>query len=199
MTSWVHDALIRLRSRWLGRVVVDGIEAFLRLDMFDRSMTIAAQFFTSVFPILILLTTWAASRGADELADATGIPDETRSALEVSADRYGPVGDAFTYLACLYTASLCFLATAVLGRVIAVDGGKVGRWIRRTSPSDPDDVTGDPATAVAGERGRDRPAHCRAMAMRRRSSGSMKWSLSSAPRSTWIQWILPVNRLVAAV
>jgi hypothetical protein len=35
----------------------------------------------------------------------------------------------------------------------------------------------------------------RAMAMRRRSSGSMKWSWSSVPTSSCTQWILPVNRL----
>ena len=36
-----------------------GAPGFVRLDMFDRSMTIAAQFFTSVLPILILFATWA--------------------------------------------------------------------------------------------------------------------------------------------
>ena len=41
--------------------------------------------------------------------------------------------------------------------------------------------------------------YCLAMAMRRRSSGSMKWSWSSAPRSIWTQLILPVNRLPWAV
>ena len=47
-----------------------------------------------------------------------------------------------------------------------------------------------------------RPApsrYCLAMAMRRRSSGSMKWSWSSSPRSIWTQLILPVNRLPWAV
>jgi len=29
----------------------------------------------------------------------------------------------------------------------------------------------------------------------RRSSGEMKWSLSSLPTSSWTQWILPVNLL----
>ena len=41
--------------------------------------------------------------------------------------------------------------------------------------------------------------YCRAMAMRKRSSGSMKWSWSSSPRSICTQWILPVKRLVCAV
>jgi len=269
-----------LLSRWLGRIVINGLGAFVRLDMFDKSMTIAAQFFTSVFPILILFMIWADSRDATWLADALNLPEETRSvledaiqgaggatfgligivivlasatslsraltraftaiwslpkpkgglgsvwrwlaavlvltlsvvvvraasepvhvlppremlplvasfaldvavalfvpwvllaggvhprllapgalvfallmltvrpataawlphALQVSADRYGSIGVAFTYLACLYTASLCFLATAVLGQVIANDRGALGAWIRRTEP--PKDTKG---------------------------------------------------------
>jgi len=267
--------LSRLRSRWPGRIVVASVGSFLRLEMFDRSMTIAAQFFTSVFPILILFTTWASSRESNWLADALSVPEETRSvledalqgaggasfgilgtlivlasatslsraltrafatiwaiprprsnlgslwrwlsvvlvlslsivlaraatkpldavppegllpivaffvadaavalfvpwvllsgaiyprllapgallfgflmlavrpatsawlphALEVSADRYGAIGVAFTYLACLYTASLCFLATTLIGKVIATDPGELGQRIRGTQPS----------------------------------------------------------------
>jgi membrane protein len=240
--------------------------------MFDRSMTVAAQFFTSVFPILILFMTWARSRDADRLADALGLPAETRSvlqdamqgagssafgfvgilivlasatslsraltrcfvaiwglprprsslgsawrwlavvvvltlsvvlaravseplpprdvlpllesfaldvavaffvpwvllggavkprvlapaalvfallmvtvrpataawlphALEVSADRYGSIGVAFTYLACLYVASFCFLGSAVVGQVIATDRGGLGQWIQGRAPA----------------------------------------------------------------
>jgi Virulence factor BrkB len=260
---------------------VNGLQAFVQLDMFDRAMTIAAQFFTAVFPILILFTTWAQKRDTDRLAEAVGLPPETRSvltdaiqgagssafgvigtlvvlasatslsraltrcfaaiwglprpksnlrslwrwiavvvvltlamvlaravsqplppkdvltllesfaldvavaffvpwvllagavkprvlapaallfallmftvrpataawlphALEVSADRYGSIGVAFTYLACLYTASFCFLATSVLGMVIATDHGSLGRWIRGSEP-----VTEAPATKTA--------------------------------------------------
>jgi membrane protein len=260
-----------LRAHWPGRIVVESVGAFLRLEMFDRSMTIAAQFFTAVFPILILFTTWANSRDSNRLGDAVSLPKETQSvlqdavqgagsasfglvgtlivlasatslsraltralatiwslprpksnlgsvwrwlavvlvltlslvlaravsdsltvlpprdvwpslasfgldfavalfvpwvllagmvrlpllapgalcfallmlpvrpataawlphALEVSADRYGSIGVAFTYLACLYTASLCYLATTLIGKVIATDQGSLGVWIRR--------------------------------------------------------------------
>ena len=41
--------------------------------------------------------------------------------------------------------------------------------------------------------------YCLAIATRSRSSGEMKWSLSSAPASSWTQWILPLNRLPWAV
>ena len=56
-------------------------------------------------------------------------------ALEVSADRYGPIGVAFTYLAWLYVASFCFMGAAVLGHVIATDRGRLGRWIRGNPPA----------------------------------------------------------------
>jgi len=274
LPDWMQRMFAWLLARWPGRILIHGVKAFVRLDMFDRSMTIAAQFFTAVFPILILITTWAASRDAEKFADALGLPEETRSviedaiqgagtatfgiagvlivlasatslsraltrcfiaiwgvpkprsglgsawrwlsvvlvlslslvvvraatepvdvqplrdalplvvtfaleagvalfvpwvllagavrwrllapgalvfallmltvrpataawlphALEVSADRYGPIGVAFTYLACLYVASFCFLATAVLGQVIATDRGGLGHWIRGTEP-----------------------------------------------------------------
>jgi len=262
--------LVRLRSLWLGRILVESVGKFVRLEMFDRSMTIAAQFFTAVFPILILFTTWASSRESNWLADALSVPEETRSVLEdalqgaggasfgvlgtlivlasatslsraltraftaiwaiprprsnlgsvwrwlsvvlvlslsivlaratskpldsvppdgvlpiivafaldlavalfvpwvllsgavhprllapgalifallmlpvrpatvawlphalvTSADRYGAIGVAFTYLACLYAASLCFLATTLIGKVIATDRGELGQRIR---------------------------------------------------------------------
>ena len=51
-------------------------------------------------------------------------------ALETSADRYGSIGVAFTYLTWLYIASWVLLATAVLGQVIAIDPGRLGERIR---------------------------------------------------------------------
>ena len=64
-------------------------------------------------------------------------------ALEASADRYGSIGVAFTYLAWLYTASFCFLATAVVGQVIATDRGSLGDRIRGgpAVPGNADDFT----------------------------------------------------------
>lgn len=52
------------------------------------------------------------------------------TAISTSADRFGPIGVAFTYLTYLYCVSWALLATAVLGRVIVTDPGLVGRLIR---------------------------------------------------------------------
>jgi uncharacterized BrkB/YihY/UPF0761 family membrane protein len=259
-----------LLAHWPGRVVVRTARAFNRVELFDRSMTVAAQLFTCVFPILILLATLATRRDADRIADAVSMPEESRAlleeavtaagdagfgivgtvvvvvtatgvsraltrafaaiwelprpksnlrsvwrwvavvlalalsllavrslgqlasdvppatvwsvavslacdfamaifvpwillsgavrprlllpgalimalvglavrpviaawfpgALETSADRYGSIGVAFSYLALLYSVSFTFMATAILGQVIATDEGGLGRWIR---------------------------------------------------------------------
>lgn len=58
-------------------------------------------------------------------------------ALESSARRYGTIGVAFTYIAWLYVVSLLFLATAILGQVIAQDQGRLGQFIRRSRPTSP--------------------------------------------------------------
>ena len=264
-----------LLDRWPGRIMLQWTSGSARIEVFDRSMTIAAQFFSSVLPILILLAAWEAS--SNRFADAIDLPEQSRSviegaleggdaafgilgtlfvlasatslsraltrafaaiwflprprtnlrsawrwlsvvlvlalslvvvrtvseplsgmpprelwplvvsflcdvvvatfvpwallagavrarlllagatlfaalmatirpatqvwlprALETSADRYGSIGVAFTYLTWLYVVSFCFLATAVLGQVIASDAGRLGARIRGragTSPS----------------------------------------------------------------
>ena len=57
--------------------------------------------------------------------------DLLTQSLSDSAEQYGTIGVAFTYIAFLYALSLWFLATAFLGQVIATDEGRLGRWIRR--------------------------------------------------------------------
>ena len=51
-------------------------------------------------------------------------------ALSTSAERYGSIGVAFTYLAWLYVVAFCFLFTGVMGKVIVMDKGRFGAWIR---------------------------------------------------------------------
>jgi membrane protein len=275
----LRRVVARMLSRWPGRVAIHLAATSIRIELFDRSMTIAAQFFTSVFPTLIMLATWVGG-GSNELADALGVPDQTQSvledalesnsgsatfgvvgtlivlasatslsraltraftaiwglprpktqlayawrwvavvlalalalitaraltrylrdvppptvwglaaalaadvaigvfipwilltgevpprrllpgavifglvmllvrpasmvwlphALEASADRYGSIGVAFSYLAWLYVVAFCFLASSVLGQVVATDTGWFGQWIRgeKQLPEDP--------------------------------------------------------------
>lgn len=283
----LHRSLVWLAKQWPGRVAIRAAGQFVRLEVFDRSMTIAAQFFTSVLPILILLATWGA--GSDWIAGVIDMPEESRvviedavqgggaafgvagtlvvlasatslsralirafaaiwdlsrpktqltsawrwlaavmvlaialivvrvasdsmqvlpprevwpflvslaldtviamfipwvllagavrprllvpgalvfglvmlsvrpatmawlpHALEVSADRYGSLGVAFTYLTWLYVMSLCFLGTAILGQVIATDGGQLGTWIGKRKSPDTDSHRESDGNAATG-------------------------------------------------
>jgi membrane protein len=56
-------------------------------------------------------------------------------ALETSADKYGTIGVAFTYLAWLYVIAFCLLAANVIGQVLATDESALGRWIRNDRPA----------------------------------------------------------------
>jgi len=283
---WVQWSL----SRWPGRVVTSTTTTFIRVEIFDRSMTIAAQFFTSVFPILIMFAAFFDANG-QEIADTTHLPDETASvidealtssssaafgvigalivlasatslsraltrayaaiwqlprprskltsawrwlavvlglaltflvtvtlarrlseapppgfwpivltfcvdlcvglfvpwlllngqlslrllapgallfagvmlivrpasriylslALDTSADRFGSIGVAFTYLAFLYVLGFCWLTTAVIGQVVAMDEGSLGVWIRSTREKQPGIVDQTPSESLGTE------------------------------------------------
>ena len=69
----------RLLDRWPGRIVLHAAAGLGRIEVFDRSMTIAAQFFTSVLPVLILIATWLAN--SDSFADAIDMPEQSRKVL----------------------------------------------------------------------------------------------------------------------
>ena len=270
LPPWLRGVVEWLLSRWPGRIAIRTAATSIRIELFDRSMTIAAQFFTSVFPTLIMLATWIGG-GSNKIAEAMGIPAQTKSvlddaldsnsgtatfgiigtlivlasatslsraltrafnaiwglprpktqlayawrwvavvvalalalvtaraltrylrdvppptvwqlsaslafdvaiavfvpwillagevparrlvpgaaifglvmlfvrpasavwlprALDVSADRYGSIGVAFTYLAWLYVVAFCFLAASVMGQVVTTDTGWLGQWIR---------------------------------------------------------------------
>ena len=84
-------------ERWPGRLMLQGTAGLVRIEIFDRSMTIAAQFFTSVLPILILLAAWEAS--SDRLADSIDLPKESRSVIEGAVEggdaTFGILGTLF--------------------------------------------------------------------------------------------------------
>ena len=63
-----------LLSRWPGRILLRSAATCIRIEVFDRSVIIAAQFFTSVFPILILFATWVGAAPAAAPPQAVAAP-----------------------------------------------------------------------------------------------------------------------------
>jgi membrane protein len=87
----------RLLDRQPGRIVLQAAAGLGRVEVFDRSMTIAAQFFTSVLPVLILIATLGSN--SDRFADAIDMPEQSRQVLEGAVDSggaaFGIVGAIF--------------------------------------------------------------------------------------------------------
>jgi membrane protein len=68
-----------------------------RVEIFDRAMTIAAQFFTSVFPIIIIMASWLRREQYEQVASSLDIPPQARVVLSealrgTSVDALGIVG-----------------------------------------------------------------------------------------------------------
>jgi membrane protein len=275
LPGFLHPVVRWMMANWPGRILLRTAAAVARIEVFDRSMTVAAQLFTSIFPILIMVAVVLGTSHGEQIADAVDMPEASRQvlsealddsgtstfglvgvlavlisatslsraltrayaaiwylprpksrlslvwrwvavvvalglslivirsldrfadqlpprhvwgtaltlifdtaiavfipwlllsgkvpplrllpgaflfglgmlvlrpasalylprALESSADRYGPIGVAFTYLAWLYVVAFAFLITAILGQVIASDSGWLGRRIRGESMS----------------------------------------------------------------
>jgi membrane protein len=51
-------------------------------------------------------------------------------ALAASADRYGTIGVAFTFIGWLYVVAFCVLLSAILGQVLTLDESRAGRMLR---------------------------------------------------------------------
>lgn len=75
--------LVWQMGHWPGRIAVRVATGLRRIQVFDRAMTIAAQMFTSVFPILIM---GAAIFGADQVSSAIAtvgtLPPDTQELLD---------------------------------------------------------------------------------------------------------------------
>ncbi len=77
------STLLWQMQHWPGRVAVRVATGLRRIQVFDRAMTIAAQLFTSVFPIIIM---GAAIVGADQVTSAISsvgsLPPDTQELLD---------------------------------------------------------------------------------------------------------------------
>lgn len=101
---WIRRLGERMSVTWVGRTVFEVTMALRRVEIFDRSMTLAAQFFTSVFPLLILVGLWLGRGDADNLAEELDLPSGTRAVLQsafaadTTAAAFGVVGSLFVII-----------------------------------------------------------------------------------------------------
>jgi membrane protein len=93
----LRTPVLWISQRWIGRVVVRTATGLIHVQIFDRAMTLAAQTFTSVFPILIMAGAVFGSGQVARIAELTDLPDASRQLIgEALSDRgvstFGVVG-----------------------------------------------------------------------------------------------------------
>ncbi len=81
-----------LMSNWPGRVGLRIVAGFQRIQIFDRAMTIAAQLFTSVFPIIIMGAALFGGKAAKDAADVIELPGDTSRVLDEVVTSSGGIG-----------------------------------------------------------------------------------------------------------
>jgi membrane protein len=115
----LQPPLTWLLDRWPGRIVLGSADATVRIGLFDRAMTVAAQFFTSVLPLLILFATWRTARDTGWVAGAVSLPAETRQVLDeaVQGEDGTPFGLIGTLMVLVSATSLSRALTRVFADI----------------------------------------------------------------------------------
>ena len=128
--------VVGLQGLWPGRIVLRSIAKFARLELFDRSMTIAAQFFTSVFPILILFGILLGSKESSSLAETLNLPAETQRLLDdatqgTTTSTFGVIGALIVFISGTSLSRALARASAVIWQVDRPKNriGSVWRWL----------------------------------------------------------------------
>jgi membrane protein len=85
MTSPTGKVLAVVPHR-LRAPIVTVLNELLRVQIFDRSMTLAAQAFTSIFPLLIMVSTLAGGGSRRHLGELVRLPDVSARLLDDALD-----------------------------------------------------------------------------------------------------------------
>jgi membrane protein len=118
-----------IAGRWIGRVLLRTAARLIDVQIFDRAMTLAAQAFTSIFPILILAGAVLGTGPVQEIADAAHLPEASRRLIN---DALGNRGlSTFG----LFGALVVLLSSTGLARALARAYGAV--WRVRAGPAGP--------------------------------------------------------------
>ncbi len=102
---------------WVGRVLLGFAWGMQRIEIFDRSMAVAAQLFTSVFPMLILMSSWFGN--ADNVLVSTlDLPPE--AATEVDAAMSAGTSTTFGIIGTIIVVASATSLSRALARAFAV-------------------------------------------------------------------------------
>jgi membrane protein len=136
LPGWLRPRVALVLASWFGRVLLRCLTGLVQVQIFDRAMTLAAQAFTSIFPLLIIFGTLLGAAHSNELADALDLPDTSRRLLTDALDESG-VGTAGLLSLLIVLVSATSLARAMVRAYASVWGiakvrsgpAAAGRWL----------------------------------------------------------------------
>lgn len=82
MPRRTRPVAVWVMGSWLGRTLLRFLGRLRKEELLDRSMGVAAEFFTSIFPIVILAAVWLGSRASNEIGESIGLPNQARVVLQ---------------------------------------------------------------------------------------------------------------------
>ncbi len=113
----LHELARSMREHWPGRIALGSLAGFARLDLFDRAMALAAQLFSSVLPLLIMLFVWVGQSTTERFADAVSMPPVAQDVLEQALDESG--GSAFGIVGAVFVLLSATSLSRALTRAMA--------------------------------------------------------------------------------
>jgi membrane protein len=126
---WLRPRAALILGTRPGRLLLHGAGELVRVQIFDRSMTLAAQAFTSIFPLLIMLSALLGPGFRARLTALLGLPEASEQLLHEALS--GSRNNAFGGLGCL----IVVLSATGLSRALVRAYRDV--WSMRDRPSGP--------------------------------------------------------------
>src|SRR4051794_28695878 len=125
LPGWLRPRAALLLASWFGRLLLRCLTGFLQVQIFDRAMGLAAQAFTSIFPLLITFAAVLGAQHSTELADALDLPESSRGLLTDALDEpgFGTIGVLSVLIVLVSATALARAMVRAYGTVW--QGGKV--------------------------------------------------------------------------
>lgn len=136
LPGWLRPRAALVLASWFGKLLMRCVSGLLEVQIFDRAMTLAAQAFTSIFPLLIMFGALLGAKYTRELAEFLDMPDSSRKLLSQAFDDQG--FNSFGVISALIViVSATGLARALVRSYAAVWGigkirsgaGAAARWV----------------------------------------------------------------------
>jgi membrane protein len=136
LPGWLRPRAAAVLATWFGRTLLRCLAGLVHVQIFDRAMTLAAQAFTSIFPLLILFGSLLGAKQSAQLADDLNLPPSSQRLItDALSDRslstFGVFGALIVLFSATGLARAMVRAYATIWDIPKVRSGAAaaGRWL----------------------------------------------------------------------